>query len=96
MAELGLAGGWLAGGWLAGVGGGEAEAAGVALVQAPVHPFHGAVWEGVADQLKFLVTDTGELLSDAHHGAVVLADDPGLVAVWFTLGHIALAAAQLH
>ena len=52
---------------LAGVEGAEAEAAGVTLVQAPVHPFHGAVWEGVADQLKFLVTDAGELLCDAHH-----------------------------
>ena len=64
----------------------------MALLEPPLHPLHLAIGKGVANQLEFLVADTGELLGDSHHGTVEFTHDPA-VAVGAVFRHIALLAA---
>ena len=66
----------------------------MALLETPLHPFHLAVGEGVANQLEFLVADAGELLGDSHHRTVEFTHNPA-VAVGAEFRHVALVAAQV-
>lgn len=78
----------------------EPESTGVALLQTPVHPLDLAIGKGQPEELKFLIADLGKFLGNPHHGAVVLADQPG--ACWSLragildeISHIALGATQV-
>ena len=78
----------------------EPESTGVALLQTPVHPINLAIGKSQPQELKFLIADLGKFLSNPHHGAVVLADQPGAcrslrAGIRSEISHVALGATQV-
>lgn len=76
----------------------------MASFQTPMDPFDFTIGEGLANQHEFLVAYHWERFRDAHHRAMVLADQPGLVGaigrdgagrLAVEISDVALAAAQI-